>query len=64
MPFAFNIFDFLAPEAVSLLQRVQKVMNSNVVSLRAKNVIFTRINFTIQKALAAQLIARLPLIYM
>jgi hypothetical protein len=64
IPFAFDTFGFLAPEAASLLQRVQKVMNSNVVSLRAKNVIFTRINFTILKALAAQLIARLPLIYM
>jgi hypothetical protein len=39
-------------------------MNSNVVSPRAKNVIFTRIDFAIQKGLAAQLIDRLPLIHM
>jgi hypothetical protein len=31
--FAFDTFDFLAPQVVSLLQRVQKVMNSNVVPL-------------------------------
>ncbi|WJX88063.1 hypothetical protein P8452_70185 [Trifolium repens] len=36
IPFAFDTFGFLAPEAASLLQRVQKVMNSNVVSPRAK----------------------------
>jgi hypothetical protein len=64
IPFAFDTFGFLAPEAASLLQRVQKVMNSNVVSPRAKNVIFTRIGFAIQKGLAAQLVARLPLIHM
>jgi hypothetical protein len=60
--FTFDTFSFLASEAASLLQRVQKVMNSNVVSPRAKNVIFTRISFAIQKGLAA--LARLPLIHM
>ncbi|KAK2430033.1 hypothetical protein QL285_028412 [Trifolium repens] len=39
--FAYDTFDFLAPEVVSLLQRIQKVMNNNVVS--AMNVIFKRI---------------------
>jgi hypothetical protein len=39
-------------------------MNNNVVSPRAKNAIFTRINFAIQKELAAQLVDRFPLIYM
>ena len=34
IPFAFNTFGFLTSEAASLLQRVQKVMNSNVVSPR------------------------------
>ncbi|KAK2440731.1 hypothetical protein QL285_012108 [Trifolium repens] len=53
IPFAFDTFGFLAPEAASLLQRVQKVMNSNVVSPKAKNVIFMRIDFAIQKGLAA-----------
>ncbi|GAU30880.1 hypothetical protein TSUD_15660 [Trifolium subterraneum] len=31
IPFAFDTFGFLAPEAVTLLKRVQKVMHSNVV---------------------------------
>jgi hypothetical protein len=64
IPFVFDTFDFLAQEVVSLLQRVQKVMNSNVVFLRTKNVIFTRIDFAIQNELAAQLVACLPLIHM
>ncbi|MCH87251.1 auxilin-like protein [Trifolium medium] len=38
--FTFDTFDFLAPEAVSLQQRVQKVMNNNIVSPRAMNVVF------------------------
>ncbi|GKD06541.1 hypothetical protein Tco_1181515 [Tanacetum coccineum] len=58
--FAFDIFGFLAPEAVELLTRVQRVMNSNVMTPRSINVVFTRIGFAIQKGLAAQLVARLP----
>jgi hypothetical protein len=57
IPFAFDTFCFLAPEAASLLQRIQNVMNSNGVSPRAKNIIFTRIGFVIQNGLAAQLVA-------
>jgi hypothetical protein len=56
IPFAFDIFGFLEPEAVSLLHRIQKIMNSNVVSPRAMNVVFKRIGFAIQKGVAAQLI--------
>jgi hypothetical protein len=48
--FAFDIFVFLAPETKSLLQRVQKVMNNNVVSPKTMNVKI--ISFTIQKGLA------------
>ncbi|KAL6502820.1 hypothetical protein OROHE_023988 [Orobanche hederae] len=33
IPFAFDTFGFLAPEAVDLLKRVQKVMHSNVPGL-------------------------------
>ncbi|GAU26475.1 hypothetical protein TSUD_294430 [Trifolium subterraneum] len=40
VPFAFDTFGFLAPEAVNLLKRVQKVMHSNVVSPRFMNVVF------------------------
>ncbi|GKB48186.1 hypothetical protein Tco_0898939 [Tanacetum coccineum] len=60
IPFAFETFSFLAPEAVELLNRVQRVMNSNVMTHRSTNVIFCRISFAIQKRLAAQLVARLP----
>jgi hypothetical protein len=35
-------------------------MHSNVVSPRSQDVVFKRINFAIQKGLAAQLVARLP----
>jgi len=59
IPFAFDTFGFLAPEAVDLLHRVQKVMHSNVMSPRSMNVVFTRIGFVIQKGLAAQLVTRL-----
>jgi len=64
IPFAFDTFGFLAPEAVDLLHRVQKVMHSNVMSPRSINVVFTMIGFAIQKGLAAQFIARLPSIQM
>ncbi|GJV51948.1 hypothetical protein Tco_1447689 [Tanacetum coccineum] len=57
--FAFDTFGFLAPEAVELLTRVQRVMNSNVMTPRSTNVVFNRIGFVIQKGLATQLVARL-----
>ena len=60
IPFAFDTFGFLAPEAVELLKRVQRVMHSNVMSPRSMDVVFKRIGFAIQKGLAAQLVARLP----
>ena len=63
IPFVFDTFGFLAPEAVDLLHRVQKVMHSNVMSPKSMNVVFTRIGFAIQKGLAAQLVARLPSIH-
>jgi len=53
IPFALDTFGFLAPEAVDLLHRVQKIMHSNVVSPRSMNVVFMRIDFAIQKGLAA-----------
>ena len=60
IPFAFDTFGFLAPDAVELLKRVQRIMHSNVISPRSSDVVFKRISFTIQKGLAAQLVARLP----
>ena len=59
IPFAFDTFGFLAPEAVKLINRVQRVMNSNVMTHRSTNVVFKRVSFAIQKGLAAQLVARL-----
>ncbi|KAL7616032.1 hypothetical protein Lser_V15G02805 [Lactuca serriola] len=59
IPFAFDTFGFLAPDVVELLKRVQRIMHSNVISPRSLDVFFKRINFTIQKGLAAQLVARL-----
>jgi len=35
-------------------------MHNNVMSSRSMNVVFTRIDFAIQKGLATQLVARLP----
>lgn len=60
IPFAFDTFGFLAPDAVVFLNRVQRVMHSNVMTPRSMNVVFQRISFAIQKGLAAQLVARLP----
>ncbi|GKC34717.1 hypothetical protein Tco_1047101 [Tanacetum coccineum] len=60
IPFAFDTVDFLAPEAVELLGRVQRVMHNNVMTPRSTDVIFKRVDFAIQKMLAAQLVARLP----
>ncbi|GJR53720.1 putative reverse transcriptase domain-containing protein [Tanacetum coccineum] len=60
IPFAFDTFGFLAPEAVELLSRVQRVMHGNVMTPRSTDVVFKRIGFAIQKGLATQLVARLP----
>jgi hypothetical protein len=62
IPFVFDTFGFLAPEAVDFLKRVQRVMHSNVMTPRSMDVVFRRLGFAIQKGLAAQLVARLPLI--
>ncbi|MFS7982277.1 hypothetical protein Hanom_Chr10g00960921 [Helianthus anomalus] len=62
IPFAFDTFGFLAPEAVDLLSRVQRVMHSNDMTPRSMNVVFKRLSFAIQKGVAAQLVARLPTI--
>ena len=59
IPFAFDTFGFLAPEAVDLLNRVQRVMDSNVMSPKSMDVVFKRVSFAIQKGVAAQLVARL-----
>ncbi|MFS8027937.1 hypothetical protein Hanom_Chr16g01504591 [Helianthus anomalus] len=57
VPFAFDTIGGLAPDAVRLLNRVQKVFNSNSSSLKVSNFVFSRIGFSIQKGVAAQLVA-------
>jgi len=47
-------FCFLASEIPDLLQRVERVMHSNIVSLRSKDAIFKRISVDIHKELAAK----------
>jgi uncharacterized membrane protein YadS len=63
IPFAFETFDFLAPEAVNLLKRIQKVLHSNIMSPKSMNVVFQRLSFVVQKGLAAQLAFHLPFIH-
>ncbi|GJX62058.1 hypothetical protein Tco_0294958 [Tanacetum coccineum] len=62
IPFAFDTFGFLAPEADEFLNRVQRVVQSNFSTPKTQNFIFSRIGFAIQKGVAAQLFARLPAI--
>jgi hypothetical protein len=44
---------FLVPETVDLLKRIQKVMHSNIMLPKSMNVVFQRLDFVIQKGLAA-----------
>ncbi|KAK9052651.1 hypothetical protein SSX86_029281 [Deinandra increscens subsp. villosa] len=60
IPFAFDTFGSLAPEAVGFLNRVQRVVHSNSSTPKNQNFVFSRIGFAIQKGVAAQLVARLP----
>jgi hypothetical protein len=62
IPFVFDTFDFLIPEAVDILKRVQRIMYNNVVSHKSQDVVFTKIEFVIQKELTVQLIIHLPFI--
>ncbi|GJS50794.1 hypothetical protein Tco_0624156 [Tanacetum coccineum] len=62
IPFAFDTFGFLAPEAEEFFNRVQRVVQSNFSTPKTQNFIFSRIGFAIQKEVAAQLVARLPAI--
>jgi hypothetical protein len=47
IPFAFDTFGFLAPEAVHILKRIQKAMHSNVISPRSMNIVFQKLSFVI-----------------
>ncbi|KAI3822031.1 hypothetical protein L1987_09612 [Smallanthus sonchifolius] len=62
VPFAFDTFGALAPDAVRFLKRVQRVVSSNTAYIYGGNFVFSRVGFAIQKGVAAQLVARLPAI--
>ncbi|GJW55637.1 hypothetical protein Tco_0099722 [Tanacetum coccineum] len=47
IPFAFDTFGFLAPEADEFLNRVQRVVQSNFSTPKTQNFIFSRIGFAI-----------------
>ncbi|MFS7958880.1 hypothetical protein Hanom_Chr08g00683981 [Helianthus anomalus] len=64
VPFAFDTFGSLAPEAIRLLTRVQKVVHGNCSSRGGQEFVFNRLGFAIQKGAATQLVARLPAILM
>lgn len=61
--FSSETFGFLAPEVVDLLQRIQRLMDTNVVHPRSMNIIFKEIDFVSQKRVGAPLIAHLSFIY-
>lgn len=60
IPFVFDIFGFLAPEAMKLLNRVQQVVHTNVIFLRSITVVFKRISFIIQKRLRRYVLTFYP----
>ncbi|KAJ0868714.1 hypothetical protein HanRHA438_Chr11g0481321 [Helianthus annuus] len=66
IPFAFDTFSFLAPEAVDLFSRIQRVTRSNVMTLklRSMDVVFERLSFAIKKEVAAQLVSSLSSVSM
>ena len=62
VPFAFDTFGALGPDAVRFLKRVQQIVSSNSTHVKGRNFVFSRVGFAIQKGVAAQLVARLPAI--
>jgi len=58
----FDTFAYLGSDIIDLLHRVQRVMHNNVMSSRSMNVVFMKIDFSIQKCLAAHIVACLPFI--
>ncbi|MFS8022418.1 putative exostosin [Helianthus anomalus] len=62
VPFAFDTFGALAPDAMRFLKRVQQVVSSNTAHVKGQNFVFSRVGFVIQKGVAAQLVVRLPVI--
>ncbi|MFS7995805.1 hypothetical protein Hanom_Chr12g01122391 [Helianthus anomalus] len=64
VPLAFDTFGSLVPEAVRFLSRVQRAVHNNFSTPQRRGFVFSRIGFSIQKGMAAQFVARLPVILM
>ncbi|KAM0065053.1 putative exostosin [Helianthus debilis subsp. tardiflorus] len=64
VPFAFDTFGSLAPEAIQFLTRVQRVIHNNCSASGGRSFVFSRLGFAIQKGVAAQLVVRLPSVLM
>ncbi|MFS7901567.1 hypothetical protein Hanom_Chr01g00001211 [Helianthus anomalus] len=64
VPFAFDTFGSLAPEAIQFLTRVQRVIHNNCSAQRGRDFVFGILGFAIQKGVAAQLVVRLPFVLM
>nr|GEV28544.1 auxilin-like protein [Tanacetum cinerariifolium] len=60
IPFAFDTFSFLAPEAEEFFTRVQRVVQSNLSTPMTQNFIFSRIGFAVQKGLRHSLMLVYP----
>ncbi|KAL8208402.1 hypothetical protein R6Q57_007814 [Mikania cordata] len=60
LPLAFNTFEFLAPEAVNFLNRIQMIMHINISTPRTNDIVFSTIGFAIQKGVPTQLFDCLP----
>ncbi|KAK2412437.1 hypothetical protein QL285_047629 [Trifolium repens] len=57
IPLAFDTFGFLVPETVDLLKKVQRVMHSNIMSLRSLNVVFERLILSSKKVWRCSLLS-------
>ncbi|KAM0004336.1 putative exostosin [Helianthus debilis subsp. tardiflorus] len=53
IPFAFDTFGSLVPEAINFLMKVQRVIHSNCSTSGRQGFVFGRLGFAIQKGLAA-----------
>ncbi|MFS7994416.1 hypothetical protein Hanom_Chr12g01105851 [Helianthus anomalus] len=64
VPFAFDTFGSLVPEAIQFLTRVQRVIHNNCSAPRGRDFVFGRLGFAIQKGVATQLVACLSFVLM
>jgi hypothetical protein len=48
-PLVFDTFDFIAPGAIDLLKKIQRVIHSNVITSRSIDVVFCRLGLLHKK---------------